>query len=281
MTPLISFVIPCKGRLDHLKKTLPNLAGQESSEMVIVDYDCPDGTKEWVNQNYPRFLVEKVEDCPVFNLSKARNIGLHRATGDWVFFLDADILLSKDFVSRVKDTLSTNKYYLLGKSRDVGAKGSVLVQREMALAIKGYDENYQGYSWEDIDFFTRLTYAGLSSQLLRTEPIGLINHSDEVRTEHYEMTRQQSISTNRLYTAVKRDLMRFYNNINLSNDVLASLHINCQQSVLNAIQKGEKTASLVTTLPAEKDLITNRIPKNSMFRRRLHVEIQLWEPSAS
>ncbi|OOZ56523.1 glycosyltransferase family 2 protein [Solemya velum gill symbiont] len=278
MAPIISFVIPCKGRLDHLKETLPNLVDQESSEVVIVDYDCPDGTKEWVNHNYPRFIVEKVENRPEFNLSKARNIGLHRATGDWVFFLDADIFLSKDFVSGIKNTLSTNHYYLLGKERHIGSKGSVLVQREMALAIKGYDENYLGYSWEDIDFFTRLTYGGLSSQLLTEEPIGIITHSDDARVEHYDINRMQSISTNRLYTAVKRDLMRFYNNINLSNDVLVSLRNNCEQSVLNAMEKGEVTASLVTTLPEEKDVTTNRLPEYSLFRRRLHVEVQLWEP---
>ena len=37
--PAICFVVTCKGRLHHLRQTLPALAAQAGTECVVVDYD--------------------------------------------------------------------------------------------------------------------------------------------------------------------------------------------------------------------------------------------------
>src|SRR5260370_11681104 len=40
--PRLSVVVPCKGRLQHLRRSLPTFVAQPDSEVIVVDYDCPD-----------------------------------------------------------------------------------------------------------------------------------------------------------------------------------------------------------------------------------------------
>ena len=73
----IAFVVTCKGRLHHLKETLPLIVKQEPDEIVVVDYGCPDGTAAWVAVNFPRVKIVQF-DSPSFNVSHARNLGRRR-----------------------------------------------------------------------------------------------------------------------------------------------------------------------------------------------------------
>ncbi len=42
--PKFSIITTCKGRLEHLKQTLPAMLAQKDSEVIVVDYSCPHGT---------------------------------------------------------------------------------------------------------------------------------------------------------------------------------------------------------------------------------------------
>jgi hypothetical protein len=51
----VSLITTCKGRLAHLKETLPAFLAQGAGcEVIVVDYDCPEGAATWVNANHPR-----------------------------------------------------------------------------------------------------------------------------------------------------------------------------------------------------------------------------------
>ncbi len=81
---LISVVTTCKGRLEHLRATLPHLMDLPDCEVVVVDYDCPERSGDWVRAEYPSAIVAKVEASPLFNVSHARNVGAAAAsTGTW------------------------------------------------------------------------------------------------------------------------------------------------------------------------------------------------------
>ena len=51
--PLMSAIVTCKGRLEHLKQTLPLLMAMPDSEVIVVDYDCPDRSGDWVRAEHP------------------------------------------------------------------------------------------------------------------------------------------------------------------------------------------------------------------------------------
>ncbi|HET7097660.1 MAG TPA: hypothetical protein VFJ68_09740, partial [Casimicrobiaceae bacterium] len=54
--PRFCIVTPCKGRLQYLRQALPTFVVQKETEVVVVvvvDYDCPDRTKDWVAGPFP------------------------------------------------------------------------------------------------------------------------------------------------------------------------------------------------------------------------------------
>ena len=69
----IACVITCKGRLHHLKQTLPLIVAMGTSEVIVVDYGCPDGTGDWVEANFPGVTVVRVDDDPGFSPARSRN----------------------------------------------------------------------------------------------------------------------------------------------------------------------------------------------------------------
>src|SRR6478736_8097581 len=70
-------------------------------EIVIVDTGSTDGTKEIARRFTPH-----VHDFPwCDDFSAARNESLKYATGDWIFWLDADDRLSPENVARLSNLL--------------------------------------------------------------------------------------------------------------------------------------------------------------------------------
>ena len=61
MTPKYSIVTTCMGRLDHLKESLPAMLAQPDSEVIVVDYSCPQGTGDYVAKHFPAARVVRVE----------------------------------------------------------------------------------------------------------------------------------------------------------------------------------------------------------------------------
>ena len=76
-------------RKDTLPKTLASLKpilDNVSSELIVVDTGCDEELLEIVRQYTDK--IEKFEWCKDF--SKARNVGIDKAQGDWFMFIDDD-----------------------------------------------------------------------------------------------------------------------------------------------------------------------------------------------
>lgn len=98
----ISLVTTCKGRLSYLRESLPTWLDldYDNYEIIVTDYDCPDGTEAYVNENRELYRqtskardvrVVKVHDKPYFNLNDARNTGADAASGALIFMIDSDV----------------------------------------------------------------------------------------------------------------------------------------------------------------------------------------------
>lgn len=125
--------------------------------VIVVDFACPDGAAAWVKENYPQAHVVIVLDEPVFNVSKARNRGAAEASGDWLLFIDADILMPPDFVSRMYPNLSAGNFYHSYRSH-LDLFGTVFCARADFLALEGYDEVLRPWGGEDRDIYYRLQH---------------------------------------------------------------------------------------------------------------------------
>ena len=204
----LCYITTCKGRLAHLKQTLPRVVGQPGLSCVVVDYSCPDGTAGWVASNFPQVRIVRVEGESGFNLSRARNIGARAADATWLGFFDADILLALEFASVVVPQLVPGRFY---RSHPVTYQtwGSIICHRDDFAAVGGYDEAYVGWGGEDDDLVAGLILAGRQAAGFPAALLSEIPHSDEERTLFYNIKdRRVQSRVSQLYLQIKLDLMR-------------------------------------------------------------------------
>jgi glycosyltransferase involved in cell wall biosynthesis len=181
--PTIAFVTTCKGRLHHLKETLPLMAAQNPDELIVVDYSCPQGTGAWVEANFPQAKVVRVEGQDDFNPSRARNAGAAVATSEWLFFVDADIRVGPALVQTLRDNITPGNYYrpTYPVNRHAGqAYGSFCVLADDFAAVEGFDEVMEGWGYEDEDIYERLLYR-VGRGRYSFDMIEVIAHDDSER----------------------------------------------------------------------------------------------------
>ncbi len=195
---MISIIIPCKNRLDYLKKTFSNVVRQSFSDLdiIVVDYNCPQGTKEYIDS-----IQDKRINCinadvgeTEWNLSASRNLGYKHSKGDKLLFIDADTVLDPDFiryhVAQVRDGV-----FLTGKQTNpYNACGSCFVTRNDFEKVKGYNEVVQGWGSEDFNLYERLRNEGNEQKMFNFSMIKNIPHSDKIRNEYFG--RKNKFTTN-------------------------------------------------------------------------------------
>jgi glycosyltransferase involved in cell wall biosynthesis len=113
-SPLISVIIPTKDRRLLLGETLESLSKQTfpSWEAVIVDDGSTDGTQEFVaslSANDPRFRYMAGAGNNR-GASACRNLGVSKARGHYVIFLDSDDLLSSDCLRKRLETIQQGEW---------------------------------------------------------------------------------------------------------------------------------------------------------------------------
>jgi glycosyltransferase involved in cell wall biosynthesis len=252
--PRLSIVTTCKGRVPHLRQSLPSFLAQPDSEVIVVDYDCPDDTAGIVAREFPAARVVKVDDEPRFNNARSRNLGAEVATGEWLAFFDADIVMTRDFVSRLAPTLDRRGHFYRFRpvdSRTNSACGSCVARREDYLAVDRYDEVMQGYGGDDQDFYFRLELSGLKPIVMDFSMLAdIIQHDDVERVKfgHYSsVVRHQRV--NDVYYLVKHSLMRHVGLHGLPEPQRRKLYGLVRDVVLEASQTPDAPIHFTVELP--------------------------------
>ena len=206
----IALITTCKGRLQHLRETLPLMAAQGADEVVVVDYGCPDGTGDWVEREFPGVRVVRVTDDPGFCLPRARNAGARVATSDWLAFVDADVRLAAGWVGWLREHLEDGRFYrasAVAGVRDLETFGTAVCPRHAFEAIGGYDEALRGWGGEDIDLYARLSQVGMADTDYPAALIDVIRHDDALRMRWSEIKdRRLQDVINHCYLAAKSQL---------------------------------------------------------------------------
>lgn len=182
-TPL-HVITTCKGRLHHLKQTLPRVLREPHVTSTVVDYSCPDGTAAWVRKNHPQVRVVKVDGLKNFHLARARNIGARHTPPGWWCFLDADIIIRPGWADAVRKVLIPGRYHIAGPLQ-WSMTGSAIFESYSYWKTTGYDEVITGWACEDIDFYTSLRQRGVFPAFWPGNYAAPILHTDEERTKFY------------------------------------------------------------------------------------------------
>ncbi len=109
--PKISFIIPAYNVERFIKRCLDSIysIGVESQEVIVVDDGSTDATSEIIESyrhTHPDMLIISQ---PNRGLSAARNSGLEKATGEFVWFVDSDDYLEPAASRNLIDSIDS--YY--------------------------------------------------------------------------------------------------------------------------------------------------------------------------
>ncbi len=186
----ITFVIPCKGRLHHIKQTLPKVIDLGNNDVIFVDYKCPQNSGQWVKDHYPLVKVILVEDDDGFCLPRARNIGAAHVETPWIFFIDADILTQSALGPWLSNELQEERIYrasLTNGQRDRETWGSFICPVNLFNNVGRYDEVFRGWGGEDEDIYRRLNKLKITTDYFPSTFIYPIRHNDNERTMYTDI----------------------------------------------------------------------------------------------
>lgn len=191
---MASVVVTCKGRLEQLKRTLPEHFKHAPAfewELIVVDYGCPDGTFDWVReQNHPNTRAVRVLDrVEFFNLSRARNVGACAAAGRYLCFCDADVYPRGPWLQTLVETLCADESLsMLRPKWKRGGCGICGISQATYMAIRGHDEALEGWGWEDIDLKGRAEKVGKVG-FYDASMLGILKHGRAASVQFYEEKR--------------------------------------------------------------------------------------------
>lgn len=140
--PKISVIIPVYNAKDYLKRCLDSVVNQTLKDIEIICVnDCStDNSIDILNEYAEKYPTVKVIDCKVNGgESKARNIGLDNATGEYLAFVDNDDEIDLDFYEKLYNkAVETNADIVKGDVHIIDYDGNN-VTSDLNKIIKNHD----------------------------------------------------------------------------------------------------------------------------------------------
>lgn len=185
----VSVIITTRNEEINIRNCLDSIKRQrypqEQIEIILVDNNSADGTKNIASE-----YTDKLYDCGP-ERSAQRNLGVKQAKGKYIFYLDADMILSDDAISRCVEKTENEKLVALYITERIVGKGFWVkvrdfersfyegtcidcvrfVRRDKFLLAGGFDEALTGP--EDWDFDRRIKETG---QVKLINDIGLYHN---------------------------------------------------------------------------------------------------------
>lgn len=193
MKPKISIIIPALNEEQFLPKLLQNLADQSEKnfEVIVVDAHSEDQTCKKA-ESFHDTLNVRIIQADRRHLAYQRNVGAKEAKGEYLLFLDSDMQVEKDFISKLIASIESSKYLMflprhmphdgtppdevlyrvlssfvemshLGQKPFAYGPGAV-IHRQFFHALGGYDEEV--FVYEDHEIVQRAKKRGVSAKLL-------------------------------------------------------------------------------------------------------------------
>jgi len=191
-----SVVIPTYNRKPILEKCLKALERQHLTpgtqvsdyEIVLVDDGSTDDTLSWLASQTDRFPHLRLFLPSHQGPAAARNLGVAKAKGDTIIFIDSDLVVTENFLQAHADALiegykklgsdriftygsvintcnfenpTAEPYKITDFSAAYFATGNVAIARHWLEKAGLFDSSFQLYGWEDLELGVRLKKLGL------------------------------------------------------------------------------------------------------------------------
>ncbi|WP_049733515.1 glycosyltransferase family 2 protein [Rhizobium ecuadorense] len=223
--PLVSVVIPAFNASTYIERTLRSAMRQTYAalEIIVINDGSTDDTAKLVEQiamSDPRIRLLSTPNCGV---AAARNTGIEASSGQFVAFLDADDLWHPMKIEKQVSALTRlcshwaavyTLHYLINEDDEIIRPGSsdvargyiyarhlnvkyigngsaLLVRRNAAVAIGGFDSSYAAAGLggcEDLDFELKLA-ARYFIEVVPERLVGYRKHPGSMSSDHLRMGR--------------------------------------------------------------------------------------------
>lgn len=199
----IVFCTTCKGRAQHIEKTLPkNLADNadyENCKFVLLDYNSQDHLLEYLKETQRwaidsgRLVVYSYREETPFRVAHAKNMA-HRLGilegGEILVNLDADNYTGPGFAKFIAEQFEAGGEDIFLWARMIqqgpdrlprGINGRLVVPVKAFLAVGGYDERFAIWSPDDKDFNLRMRRLGFQPKEISRGFLNCVRHNDKMR----------------------------------------------------------------------------------------------------
>ena len=200
----IVFCTTSKGRAFHLAETLPkNLKDNPHAQFLVLDYGSTDNIRGVLApyRHSDQVVVYQYKTDGPFHVAHAKNMAARcaiREGADVLVTLDADNFAGPDFDRFVMDNLEPGTFLCPdhesirempwgeGSTRPLrGFAGRLAVRTQDFIKAGGYDETYDTWRGEDIDFNARMGRMGYNRKYIDVRYLDVIPHNAEVRFKEY------------------------------------------------------------------------------------------------
>ena len=163
---LISIIIPIYNSEKYLKNCLDSLLQQsfENFEALLINDGSTDRSDEICDEYAEKDSRFKVYHKGNSGVSAARNFGLEKAQGEWIWFVDSDDYIRNDALDVLQSAIEKNdtdsmmfgyqKINLIGKSiYQFPEKGNTILLNQSDALKNLYKSSfypYQGYVWSKV-----------------------------------------------------------------------------------------------------------------------------------
>jgi Sulfotransferase domain/N-terminal domain of galactosyltransferase len=208
-SPRIAFVTTCKGRLPHLRETLPKNMWDNSTYpnavYVVLGYEDPELDKYMRTFSLPILNGDLVyyryeNGGGPFHMAHAKNMAMRCAMlegAEILVTVDADNFTNAGFAQFVADRIGDRGFFLCPNYRHIkslphgperpkrGYAGRLAIRTQDFIKMGGYCETFSTWRGEDIDMIARMERIEFWRGHIENRHLDAIMHDSEVRFKEY------------------------------------------------------------------------------------------------
>jgi glycosyltransferase involved in cell wall biosynthesis len=145
----LSYVLSTKNKLPYLKITLSDLIlhRKNDEEIIVVDADSTDGTKEFLQDALKNGKIQKLISEPDYGEAHGTNKGLLLAQGNFIKIMTDDDLFSFSTIERCVDFMEKNSQIDV-----LSSNGGKVVLLSKTVSAFLYEKHFQAWTTESIPF---------------------------------------------------------------------------------------------------------------------------------
>lgn len=157
---LFSIIIPVYNADKYIEKCIESIISQDRNkfEIIVVDDGSTDKTGIICDKYSNKYSNIKVFHTENKGVSRARNLGLSEAIGDYILFVDADDWVTSDYIDVISKEIEGVDLLFFSNNRVIDEKiikqsyGDAYVENraeseELILNIKKQKYEYFGFTW--------------------------------------------------------------------------------------------------------------------------------------